>query len=165
MEEIWAPIEDFDLYEVSNYGQIRHIDRQPRKLYLNPQGFPTVVLFMGEVKTRYVRQVNKLVLTAFGQPPERRDQNAVWHKDGNLENCHINNLIWDRRDRVLQWNDMHRTGQPKYRTPPVMVNRTGEIYANAFECALAEGTIEASIIGHIERFGDYVDRAKYKYVR
>lgn len=163
----WVELEEFPEYVVNNIGEVRHVDRPDtiRKTSLNAQGFPVIVLFKRDSKSRYVRQINKLVLQAFGNPPDYSDQTAVWHIDGNLLNCHIDNLKWERRDRVLEWNEMHRTGTPRYRTPRVSVNRTGHIYENAYEAALAEGTLESSVVANIERYPEeYADRARYRYV-
>jgi hypothetical protein len=165
-EEVWVEIEGFPEYIISNLGHIRHKDRQNtnRKAYPNHQGFLTIVLFKPPSKSRYVRHVNKLVASAFLEPPAHHDMTSVWHLDGDLLNCQADNLKWDRRDRVLEWNDMHRTTVPRYRTPNVMDNSTGRIYSSAFECGMATGEIESSVIAHVERYGDYADRGKYRYV-
>jgi hypothetical protein len=162
--EEWVAIEDFPEYVVSNLGHIQHKDRPNtnRKVGINHQGFPTIVLFRGQ--TRYVRHVNRVVALAFLNPPTHRDETAVWHIDGDLLNCQADNLAWDRRDRVLEWNEMHRTGQPRYKTRNVMDNSTGRIYTSAYECGMAVGEIETSVITHIERYADYADRAKYRWV-
>lgn len=164
--EEWAEIPGFELYLISSWGNVRRIERpHNRKQYLNNYGFPCIVLFRDPVKTRYVRQVNKLVCEAFCTPPEYSDQTAVWHIDGKLLNCRADNLKWERRDRVLEWNEMHRTQEPKYKTPKVQINSTGEIFASAFDAAMAIGEIESAVIGHIERYPeDYYDRARYRYV-
>lgn len=165
-DEEWGPIAEFPNYLISNLGQIRHKDRvEPRKFSINHQGFPVVVLWVEDNPTRYLRQVNRLVAETYLPPPEHRTLTAVWHIDGNFENCRADNLKWDRRDRVLEWNDMQRTGQPQYHTPKVMYNRTEEIFANAYEAGLATGEIESSVIGNIEKYPEqYADRARYRYV-
>lgn len=167
LEEIWRPVDGFPDYQVSSYGNIVHVERPNliRKTTLNHQGFPNLVLFNKEHPgARYLRQVNKLVATAFlGRPPAKMD--AVWHINGDLQDCHADNLKWDMRARVMEWNEMHREGEPKFRTPQVMINETGRIYNNAFEVALAVGDIETAVVGHIERYPpQYADRARYKYV-
>jgi len=164
-EEIWAPINGFPTYAISNLGNIKHVGEREvlRKTAVNHQGFPTIVLFRDSM--RYSRHVNKLVAEAFCAEPQYRDETAIWHVDGNLENCRADNLRWDRRDRVLEWNEMHRRSYPKYNTPKVQNNRTGQIYVNAYELALAEGILESTVIGHIERYPDeHADRARYRYV-
>lgn len=166
-EEEWKTIEDFPEYQVSSLGRIINIHRPntARKQAINHAGFPTVVLFKTEHPgSRYLRQVNKLVATAFlGPPPPKMD--SVWHLDGDLENCYVDNLVWDMRSRVLEWNDMHRTLTPRYKTPPVMINETGKIYANAFECGMAVSEIETAVVTHIENYpAQHAHRARYRYV-
>ena len=166
-EEEWKVIEDFPDYQVSNLGRVVKSDHpnRIRKLAINHAGFPTLVLFKKEHPgSRYLRQVNKLVATAFlGPPPPKMD--SVWHLDGDLENCYADNLKWDMRSRVLEWNDMHRTGTPRYKTPHVMVNATGMIYENAYECGMAVSEIETAVVTHIENYPpQYADRARYRYV-
>lgn len=165
-EEVWRPIEGFPDYQVSNLGRVLHLERPntTRKTSINHQGFPTLVLFhKAHTGARYVRHLNKLVATAFlGPPPPKMD--SVWHLDGDLQNCQADNLRWDMRARVLEWNDMHRTG-PKLRTPQVMDNKTGHIFDNAFEYAIHVGDIETAIATHIERYPpQYIDRARCRYV-
>jgi hypothetical protein len=166
-DEEWLPIEEFPHYSISNYGRIRHQDRTyPRKITINERGFPVVLLLSATSPTRYLRQINKLVATTFLPMPAWRDANSVWHKDGDLSNCHVDNLMWERRDRVLEWNEMHRRSAPLYETPPVKNNRTGEIYKDAYDCAMQEGVLESSIVWRIEKqaSGVYDESARYCYV-
>lgn len=165
--EIWHEIEEFPHYRVSNYGRIKHVDRnEARKVTVNERGFPVVLLSSKNTPTRYLRQVNKLVAQAFLPPPQFDDETAVWHIDGDLTNCRAENLRWEMRSRVLEWNEMHRTGQPKFRTPKVKNNRTGEVYENAYECAMAEGMLESAVVWRVERQARHIedDNARYRYV-
>lgn len=165
--EEWRGIEDFPQYLVSQYGRIKHVDRlNARKVTVNEKGFPIVVLFGKTGKTRFLRQVNKLVADAFLPPPEYDDQNAVWHIDGDLTNCRADNLKWELRSRVLEWNEMHRTGRPRYKTPQVKNNTTGVVYADAFECAMEEGELESRILWRIEQQARSLtdDNARYRYI-
>lgn len=166
-EEEWRPIAEFVLYVVSNHGRVKHVDRiETRATNPNLKGFPVVLLSVPGIGTRYTRQVNGLVANAFLGDPFYAEDRYVWHKDGNLLNCHVENLMWERRDRVLEWNDMHRTMTPKYDTPRVKNNRTGLTYENAFECAMAEKVLESAIVWKVERQASHIydDRARYRYV-
>jgi hypothetical protein len=166
-EEIWRRIEEFPDYLISNYGQVVHVDRPntPRSVAINHQGFPSLVLFKKEHPgSRYLRQVNKLVATTF-VPQTVAKLNSVWHKDGDFLNCHADNLKWDLRARVMEWNEMNRDGVPKFRTGRVMDNKTGRIYENAFELALHIGATESEVVRRIEAYPAHLeDRAPYKYV-
>lgn len=167
LEEVWLTVEEFPEYLVSNLGAIRHKDRPEadRKIAPNHRGFPTLALFKPPHKNRYVRQLNKLVANAFLAPPRYSDQTSVWHIDGDLLNCRADNLKWERRDRVLEWNEMNRGGAPRYTTPKVLHRESGMVFANALECGLYFGETESTVVAHIERYNAmYVDRAKYSYV-
>lgn len=166
-DEEWREIEEFPHYRISSYGRVKHYDRnEARKPAINDKGFPIVVLYGRDSKTRYLRQINKLVATAFLSPPIFDDMTSVWHIDGDLTNCHVENLRWETRSKVLEWNDMHRLMRPKLQTPQVRNNRTGETYANAFECAMAEGTLESAIVWRVERQARHMEdeNARYMYV-
>lgn len=165
--EDWKTIDEFPHYYISSYGRVKHKTRNDaRKITINERGFPVVLLSSGTSPTRYLRQVNKLVAKAFLPKPVYDDSTAIWHKDGELSNCHVSNLMWERRDRVLEWNEMHRRGTPKLRTPPVKNNRTGEIYKDAYDCAMHEGYLESTIVWRIEEQSSslYDESARYRYV-
>lgn len=165
--EEWRPIEEFPHYVISSHGRVKHTDRtNARKVTINERGFPVILLSSATSPTRYLRQINKLVALAFLPPPLYHDSTAIWHKDGDLRNCYVDNLMWERRDRVLEWNEMHRQGRPKFTTPAVKNNRTGEIYKDAYDCAIHEGVLESSIVWRIERQSSslYDESARYRYV-
>lgn len=163
----WRHIEEFPHYLVSSEGSVCHEDRELiRKWSVNKMGFPIILLTADGSPQRYLRQINNLVAKAFLEPAKYRDENSVWHKDGNLLNCHADNLKWDTRSRVLEWNDMHRRGEPKYKTPRVKNNQTGVIYPNAYECGLASGEVESKVLWVIERQAptDTDDNARFRYI-
>lgn len=149
-DEVWHVIHEFPNYMVSDHGRVKNINSvNARQLTVNDRGFPIIVLFGrhgGESKTRYLRQVNKLVAEAFLPLPAFDNETSVWHLDGDLLNCRADNLKWETRSRVLEWNEMHRTKEPQYKTGPVRNTRTDKEYANAFECAMDEGRLEIDII-------------------
>jgi len=165
--EEWKTIQEFPHYQISSYGRVKHVHRDYiRKNTINERGFPVVLLSSATSPTRYLRQVNKLVALAFLPSPLYADSTAIWHKDGDLSNCYVKNLMWERRDRVLEWNEMHRRGTPLFDTPAVKNNRTGEIYKDAYDCAIHEGMLESSIVWRIEKQASslYDESARYRYV-
>jgi hypothetical protein len=166
-EEDWRPIKEFPHYLISSYGRVKHQHRTySRKITINERGFPVILLSSATSPTRYLRQINQLVAITFLPTPAWADETAVWHIDGDLSNCYYQNLRWERRDRVLEWNEMHRRGESRYNTPPVKNNYTGELYKNAYECGMGEGVLESTIIWKIEKqaFGIYDETARYCYV-
>lgn len=165
--ESWRPIEELPHYQISDYGRVKHADRiEARKVTINDKGFPVVVLYGRDSKTRYLRHINKLVALAFLPPPHFDNMTSVWHKDGDLLNCVAENLMWETRARVMEWNEMHRRQRPKLVTPRVKNNRTGKIYDSAWHCAMDEGRLESDIVIRVERQGRNVldDNARYRYI-
>lgn len=102
MEEEWKPIEEFKgIYEVSNLGRVRSIER-----YINTRTYPAQIMkpFVGNSNSLFVhlrngksqvrKSVAKLVLLTFKGPPPTGSK-QVKHLDGNTHNNTISNLKWD----------------------------------------------------------------------
>lgn len=148
----WRPVVGAEHYHVNEYGEVRNGKTgQILSQVVNVRGFPCVTLYAEDSRTRYFWQVNKIVATAFVPPSNFGQETSVWHIDGDLTNCRPENLRWESRTRVLAWNEMHRHGRPKLVTGRVRNNRTGAVYENAYECAIAEGDLEETIVIKIER--------------
>ena len=106
MEEIWKDIEGYEgLYQVSNLGRIKSLDR-----YMNNK-YGTKTLKKGKIlinsiikRTGYLRvslakngtfiskQVHRLVANAF--LPNPNNYPIINHKDENKQNNNVNNLEW-----------------------------------------------------------------------
>lgn len=102
MEEVWKDIDGYKrLYQVSNLGNVRSLDRwyrngrhykgKPMKLTPNKAGYLTVTLhdWNGYAKTYWV---SRLVAIAFIPNPDNKPQ--VGHKDESKTNNHVDNLEW-----------------------------------------------------------------------
>ena len=102
IQEKWLPCPGFETsYEVSNYGQVRSIDRyiygrnglvkgQLIHFDFNKKGYPQLRLYNKNKK--YVRNQHRLVALAFIPNPNNLTQ--VNHIDGNK----LNNCVWN-----LEW--------------------------------------------------------------
>lgn len=118
MKEVWLPVLEWEgLYEVSNYGQVRSLDRvvagksgsnvlkRGRTLrQTNHRGYLTVRL--RETKTNRDRtvKVHILVLEAFDKP--RPEGMVTRHLNGDSHDNKITNLVWgtvseNNIDRVI----------------------------------------------------------------
>ena len=119
MSEIWKDIPDFEgLYQVSNMGRVRSVDRvvtfkdggmrklkgKVLKSYLNNVGYELLKLSndgRGNTKT-----VHRLVLETF-KPHVNMNDLQVNHIDGNKSNNHLTNLEWvTARDNILHAHDL-----------------------------------------------------------
>lgn len=99
MEIMWAPIQDFPNYSVSNYGDVVNettgrVLRQSTTL----QGALKVKLFYegGEI----TKSVKVLVAEAFIESPNELFNTPI-HLDGNQRNCRADNIVW--RPRWFAW--------------------------------------------------------------
>lgn len=118
--EVWLPVVGFEgLYEVSDHGRVRSVDRsftrstgrsytvrgRVLKESKAGRGYPRVTLYQGGPKARYV---HRLVLEAFeGECPKGR---IACHWDDDPTNNHLSNLRWgtpseNNHDKVRNGND------------------------------------------------------------
>lgn len=94
--EQWLPIEDYEDYEVSNYGRVKSLNynhtnqEQILKQYTNIYGYQQVGLWKDGKRKRFF--VHRLVASAFIDNPNNYEQ--VNHKDECKTNNHVENLEW-----------------------------------------------------------------------
>lgn len=105
--EVWRAIDNFPLYEVSNFGQVRSWQaKKPRILKPSTvMGYLQVALRRN--KKSHYRKVHRLVLESFCgfRPPGMECR----HLDGNRLNNRIDNLQWGTKaENVL---DIERHGK------------------------------------------------------
>jgi hypothetical protein len=117
--EIWKEIENSKIYEISNYGNVRSIDRIDNigrikngkilKKTINKQGYEYVSLFYNNKKIK--KTVHRLVAKAFLN--NKNDSLVINHKDGNKLNNNVSNLEWITQKENIRhaWenNLSHRT--------------------------------------------------------
>ena len=103
--EIWKPVKDYEgLYEVSNNGNVRSVDRMVKhskgglrlykgrlmKPYLNSDGYRMVKISKNGVGK--IKRVNRIVAETF--IPNPYNLATVNHKDENKLNDSVENLEW-----------------------------------------------------------------------
>lgn len=126
MTELWRPVLGYEgLYEVSDHGRVRSLDRITRTkaghnarfrgqlLTLNQtQGKLWVGLSRGDKQS--TRAVHRLVLDAFVGP--RPDGLIGCHNDGNAFNNNLSNLRWDTYSSNTRDSVQHGTHYQHHRT-------------------------------------------------
>jgi len=109
IEEIWRPIPGYEgLYEVSNLGRVRSLDRITISAYF-PNGHPFKgkilspshnkypgyeILVLRKDKKSESHYVHRLVASAFLPNPHPEKYNTINHKDENKHNNEVGNLEW-----------------------------------------------------------------------
>lgn len=139
MKEAWKDIKDYEgLYQVSNTGKIKSIDRYVnyklnkkrlikgsiKKLTLNEKGYLKVTLFKnGKGCTR---EIQRIVAETFIPNLDNKEQ--VNHIDGNKQNNNINNLEWcsPRENTIHSINVLEH-----YKKPVIQFDLKGK-YVNAY---------------------------------
>ena len=100
MEEIWKTITDFEIYNVSNFGQVMNTNTH-KIMKLNFKGGYNKISLTNN-KIRKSMFVHRLVALAFIENPENKSD--VNHKDKDKINNHISNLEWMTKKE----NNIHR---------------------------------------------------------
>jgi len=112
---IWKPVKGYEgLYEVSNNGLIRTVEREYksgeyRHIMVLPQklmSFKTdkdgyYYLGLRKNKVRKFKRVNRIVCESFHPNPENKP--LVNHKDGNKQNNDESNVEWN----TISENELH----------------------------------------------------------
>ena len=125
MREDWRVIREAPRYSISNKGKVRNNSTgRILKLGINSDGYPMVVLSLGERKT-ITRKIHVLVATMFvdGYSPGFE----VNHIDGDKSNNRVRNLEWVSRSgnqRHAFVNNLH----PTKRGGRIRIRETGQIF-------------------------------------
>ena len=164
-EEIWKPVVGWEgLYEVSDHGRVRSLDRAVRtkggqttvregrvlRPAINSNGYKIVVVQAGE--RRSALRVHRLVLAAFVGPCPEGMQ--VCHGDGDRTNNSLGNLRYgtaseNRIDSVVHGTHPHaaKTHCP-YGHPLTMPNLIRALwrkgYRGCLACDRARGAVRAN---------------------
>jgi len=102
--EEWRPVKNYEgLYEVSNFGNVRSLNRVVQNgknkntmkgriilQHVNPDGY--LVAHLCKQSKEIVYKTHTLVWDAFGDRPRNGHKLQVDHVDNNKQNCRIDNL-------------------------------------------------------------------------
>lgn len=113
MEEVWKDIKGYEgIYQVSNIGRIRSLDRiniykngtkrfekgKVKALVKNKLGYVQIILNKENKKSS--RRVHRLVAQAFIENPNKYEE--INHIDGNKLNNNVTNLEWCNRKQNVR---------------------------------------------------------------
>ena len=171
-QEEWRPVVGYEgLYEVSNYGQVRSLDRYiPYKgiygkmrlcrgktlvPYYGRGGYLRILLYSGSKSTRKLMFVHRLVAFAFPEIcGEYFEGAAINHKDENPANNVAWNLEWCTPYYNINYGTRNdRTSKALKNRPdiskPVLCVDTGEMYPSSNEAERSKGGKVTGIIRRV----------------
>lgn len=176
MCEEWTDIKDYEgLYQVSNFGRVRSLDRldgsnhRLKGRILKPikqtHGYLHVCLYKNGSQS--IKKIHRLVAQAFISNPENKLD--VNHIDENKTNNMLSNLEWvTRKENVNHGTRNERAGKSNSIAIIATNIKTGESteFYGSNECArqfgLSQGNIAKVLKGRLKQTGGYT--FKYKEV-
>lgn len=106
MEE-WKIIKDFQLYSVSNLGNVKHNKSQKlKKLSLDSSGYISIRLMKEDDKKSYLIKVHRIVAQTFLDNPENKQ--TVNHKNHKRDDNRLDNLEW----ATMKEQNIHKKSIP-----------------------------------------------------
>jgi hypothetical protein len=142
--ERWLEIFEFPGYSISDQGRVRNdITGRIMVMVRNQAG----VLMVGLVRdgVQYKRAIAKLVADRFLPHNTLETFDTPMHLDGDRDNCSVRNLVWRPRWYVLKYQQQFETYRQPYIDRKIIDQATGDIYANSWEAAIANGLREFEV--------------------
>lgn len=138
MEEIWKPIKGFEMYEVSNYGEVRSLPRngtvlKTRKLvgFIDSSGYHQVLLTEKQVH----KKIHRLVALAFIANPENKP--CVNHKNRIKTDNRVCNLEWcTHRENVVH---AYQNGHKAQSKADHSQSKIGEVESTIIQECIGKG--------------------------
>lgn len=132
IEEIWKPIEGYNGYMISNFGNVKSykVDKINGKLmkpYRSTKGYLQIDISLDGRKRehRVHLAVHRLVASAFIPNPDNLPQ--VNHKDENKTNNCVDNLEWCTNEYNANYGTKSERVAQKTRTPVYSIDKDGNI--------------------------------------
>lgn len=147
--ENWKPIKGYEgLYEVSNTGQIRSLDRnngkrkgKMLKRTIGSNGYLRITLCKNSIPV--TKEVHRFVAETFLPNPDNLP--CVNHKDENKMNNNVNNLEWCTREYNSSYGTKTERELITKGIKPFVCIETGTTYTNQHQCARELGIDQSSI--------------------
>lgn len=140
-EEDWTVLHEYPKYDVSNFGNImnNHTGRMMSQTLVGKAHRPYVRLRNLRNEPKLV-PVNRLVAQAWVAQPKKEldlDFNIVVHRDGDLRNCHADNLAWRQRWWAMAYHKEMMTVHKDYTPgwPEILVLDNDHTYFGIAELA------------------------------
>lgn len=140
----WEEIEEFPGYSVHCSGVVRN-DSTDRLLALQRNQHRVINVGLMKGGVQHKRAVALLVAQAFLGPATPVTFDTPIHLDGDLSNCHVDNLMWRPR-----WFSLHyhkQFGRVRQPAVPKMIQEkhTGERFHNSMHAATTFGLLDREI--------------------
>lgn len=148
MQEVWKPVSDYEgYYEVSNYGNVRSVDRIVKvKNYYRPIRGRVLKHVLGNSGYLFVRlskgnkvkqvDIHRLVALAFIANPNNYIQ--VNHKDENKLNNRVDNLEWCSASYNINYGTRNERSSLKNSKPINQYDKQGKLI-NTYSSILDAG--------------------------
>jgi len=146
--ETWREIPEFDRYSVSDHGRVRN-DQTDRIMRLSFNQYGLLTVGMMHCGTQFRRSVPLLVAREF-VPGGTEIFNTPINLDGDRENNHANNLAWRPHWFAVKYNRQFLDGYGVLIDRRIRNCKTGDVFADSFECAKWYGVLEWDLKESIE---------------
>lgn len=160
MKEIWRPIKEYlDLYEVSNWGRVRSLDRYMNQVGggkqfrkgkilkpLNYRGNGYLCVQLMNNSSHKLVYIHRLVAEAFIPNPDSLP--CVNHKDENKENNRVENLEWCTHSYNNTYGTAKERGDKKKSKKTYQYTLDGELvceYSSVAEVQKLKGWLSGNI--------------------
>lgn len=142
--EVWADIDGFDDYAVSNHGRVMNKNTELIKTPTpNQQGIPSVLLMRDRIQHR--RSVALLVAHHF-VPPKQPHFDTPINIDGDRFNNHWQNIDWRPRWFAHQYHAQFKKPLPYGFKARVFCVQDGMQFENAYDAAAHYGALVKEIV-------------------
>ena len=139
VQELWAPIDDFPRYEVSNYGRVYNA-KTGRNMVLSPTQVGDMTVGLVKDGHQYRRSVKLLVARAFVEG-EDHVCNTPMLLDCDKGNLRASNIIWRPRWISREYATQFEHPLPWYDSGPIFDLYTQQHYDTIADAAIANGIL------------------------